>query len=187
MNLYFWLFLLYAVLITPVGVRVHVCVDQGIHYRIRIQAAGLPFIYGGKADQGQSEGQIQADRMKNWDLALFVQLLRERHIQRALRSLEWRKVELTAHVSFGNAALTAIFYAALQTTMLTIRRCTGLPVCDKITADFEGKGTQIAFACIVGARLGRITAAAIRLWLAANGARAKRLIAEEENYAAAPH
>ena len=101
MNLYFWLFLLYAVLITPVGVRVHVRVDQGIHYRIRIQAAGLPFIYGGKADQGRSEGQIQADRMKNWDLALFVQLLHEKHIQRALRSLEWRKVELKigrAHV-----------------------------------------------------------------------------------------
>ena len=62
MNLYFWLFLLYAVLITPVGVRVHVCVDQGIRYRIRIQAAGLPFIYGGKADQGQSEGQERSPR-----------------------------------------------------------------------------------------------------------------------------
>ena len=44
MNLYFWLFALYALLITPVGAQVHVRIDHGVHYRIRLQAAGLPVL-----------------------------------------------------------------------------------------------------------------------------------------------
>ena len=188
MNLYFWFFLLYAVLITPVGVQVHVRVDRGIHYRIRIGAAGVPVLrMWDQADIQPEERFRTTNLMKNWNVAMAAELMRNGHIQRALQSLEWRGLELQAHLSFGDAAVTAMFYAALQTMMQTIRYCCSLPVRGQITADFEGKGTQISFRCIAGARLGRITAEAIRLWLAANGTRAKRLMAEEENYAAASH
>lgn len=188
MNLYFWFFLLYAVLITPVGVQVHVRVGRGIHCRIRIQAAGVPILRRWDQADDQPEERLRTtDIMKNWDLALAVGLLRDGHIQRALQSLDWRGLELQAHLSFGDAAATAMIYAALQTLLKTIRYCCSLPVRGQITADFEGKGTQISFRCIAGARLGKITAEAIRLWLAANGTRAKRLMAEEENYAAASH
>ena len=42
MNLYFWLFSLCALLMTPIGAQVHIRVEHGIHYRVRLLAAGLP-------------------------------------------------------------------------------------------------------------------------------------------------
>lgn len=191
MNLYFWLFVLYALLITPVGAHVSVRIDKGVHYRVRLQAAGLPVLRRrDQEDEKQAERIRSADvmrGMKNWDLALAAELLREGHISRALRALNWRGIEVDARISFDDAAATAMVYAALCTCLQTVSRCHPLPVRGRVTADFHGEGTKIAARCIVDARLGSLSAAAIRLWLAANSSQAKRLMTEEEKYAAASH
>lgn len=190
MNLYFWLFALYALLITPVGAQVHVRFDHGVHYRIRLQAAGLPVLR--KKDQEESrETQLQSQDvmkgMKNGDLGLMIALIRQGHVQRILRRLQWRDVEIRARISFADAAWTAVSYAFVRTCLQTLAPIRTLPLRGRVEMDFRGEGTRVAFRCIVSARLGSLTAAVIRLWLAAAGYRAKRLAAEEEEYAAASH
>lgn len=188
MNLYFWLFVLYAVLITPVGAQVHVRIDHGVHYRIRLRAAGLPVLR--RKDKVKEEPQVQLQSsnvvkgMKDWDYALFTTLLRQGHLQRVLRLFEWRDVEVNARISFEDAALTAVTYALIRTCLQTVARIRPLPVKGRVEMNFRGEGTMVSFRCIAGARLGSLSAAAIRLWLAAASHRAKRLTAEEETYAA---
>lgn len=184
MNLYFWLFVLYAVLITPVGAQVHVRIDRGVHYRIRLRAAGLPVLRRKEKAKEEPEVQLRSGNvvkgMKDWDYALFTALLRQGHLQRLLRLFEWRNVEIRARISFEDAALTAITYALIRTCLQTAARIRPLPVKGRVEMDFMGEGTTVSFRCIADARLGSLSAAAIRLWLAAAGARAKRSVEEEE-------
>lgn len=188
MNLYFWFFVLYAVLITPVGAQVHVRIDHGVHYRIRLRAAGLPVLR--KKEKAKEEPQVQLKSsnvlkgMKDWDYALFVSLLRQGHLQRLLRLFEWHDVQIDARISFEDAAFTAMTYALIRICLQTVARCRPLPVQGRVEMDFRGEGTMISFRCIADARLGSLSAAALRLWLAAVISRAKRLVAEEEKYAA---
>ena len=190
MNLYFWLFALYALLITPVGAQIHIRVDHGIHYRVRLRAAGLPFLHKKKEEEPQDTRLHYGDvmqSMKERDYGLFASLMRQGHFGRILRLFEWQDTEIRARISFEDAALTALVYTLIQTVLQTAAHIHPLPLKGRVEMDFRGEGTLLSIRCIATARLGNLTAAAIRLWLASARYRAKHSSAEEENYAAASH
>ena len=188
MNLYFWLFALYALLITPVGAQVHIRIDHGVHYRVRLRAAGLPVLRKKKEEDPKQEISLRSgDMMKNWDYGMFAMLMHEGHFGRILRLFEWQDLNIRARISFEDAALTAMLYALIRTVLQTVSHIHPPPVKGRVEMDFQGNGTKISLRCIGFARLGSITAAAIRLWLAVLSYRAKRSAAEEETYAAASH
>ena len=184
MNPYFWIFALYALLITPVGAQVHIRVDHGVHYRVRLLAAGMRVLR--KADPPDREKHLQPDSVfrnaKNWDYALMIALVRHGHVQRLLRRIQWRQAEIRACISFEDAALTALTYAFIRTVMQTVARCRPLPIRGRVEMDFRHRGTAVSFRGIATARLGSLTAAAIGLLLAAAAERAK--LDKEESYAA---
>ena len=188
MNLYFWLFSFCALLMTPVGVQGHIRIDHGIHYRIRIRAAGLPVLRKKKKEEPDvplHSGDVMKS-MRGWDHGLFVSLLREGHFSRLLRSFKWQDTELRARISFADAAQTAIVYGAVRTVLQAAACIRPFSLRGRVEMDFQGAGTQISLRCIATARLGSLMAAALRLWAASAAYRAKRS-AEEENYAAASH
>jgi len=191
LNLYFWLFALYALLITPVGAQVHIRIDHGLHYRFRLRAAGLPVLRKKKEEKEPQETHLRSGDvmkgMKDWDYGMFAVLMRQGHFGRILRLFEWRDLEVRARISFEDAALTAMVYTLIRTVLQTAAHIRPLPVKGRVEMDFQGEGTQLSLRCIATARLGNITAAAIRLWLAAASYRAKGSAAEEETYAAASH
>ena len=121
--------------------------------------------------------------MRGWDYGMLVSLVRDDHFGHLLRLFEWRDAELRARISFEDAALTAILYGLVRTVLQTAAHIRPLPWKGRVEMDFRGEGTRISFRCIATARLGMLMAAAVRLWLAAIGYRAKRS-AEEEGYAA---
>ncbi len=186
MNLYFWLFVLLSLLITPVSAELHIRVERGVHYRARLRVAGVRVAR--REDQPDAEKQLQAGNvmkgMKGWDHALAFTLFRQGHLQRVFRVMTWRNVEVHARISFEDAALTALAYAFVRTVLQTVAHGRPLPVKGRVEADFRGQGTALSFRGIASARLGMLLAAAIRLWLAASAERAKRGKAEEEQYAA---
>jgi len=189
MNLYFWLFSLCALLMTPIGVQVHIRIDHGVHYRIRLRAAGLPLLRKYKQeepDRPLRSGDVMKG-MKDWDYGLFASLMRQGHLGRMARLFEWQDAEIRARISFEDAALTAMVYALIKNVLQTWAHIRPLPVHGRVEMDFRGQGTQIAFRCIATARLGSLMAAAIRLWAAVAACRAGRSSAEEERYAAASH
>ena len=188
MNLYFWLFSFCALLMTPVGVQGHIRIDHGIHYRIRIRAAGLPVLRKKKKEEPDvplHSGDVMKS-MRGWDHGLFVSLLREGHFSRLLRSFKWQDTELRARISFADAAQTAIVYGAVRTVLQAAACIRPFSLRGRVEMDFQGAGTQISLRCIATARLGSLMAAVLRLWAASAAYRAKRS-AEEENYAAASH
>lgn len=190
MNLYFWLFALYALLITPVGAQIHIRIDHGFHYRLRLRAAGFPVLR--KMEQEEPRDvQLRSDDLmkgaKEMDYGLLIALIRQGHLSRIIRLFEWRDIEVLARISFEDAALTAMVYSLVRTVLQTAAHIRPLPMRGRVEMDFQGKGTKLSFRCIAFARLGSITAAAIRLWLAVLSYRAKRSAAEEETYAAASH
>ena len=191
MNLYFWFFLLYALLITPVGVQLSIRIEQGIHYRVKLRVAGLPVLRQRDSEETAQEKRLSSavlrNGMKKHHLALLASLFRQGHIQQVIKSLDWQKMEVNARISFADAAQTALAAALLRTSLETFSRCHSMPLYSHIIADFNGQGMQITIHCIVAARVGSLSAAAIRLWLAAGSIQAKRLSAEEERYAAASH
>jgi len=188
MNLYFWLFALYALLITPVGAQVHIRIDHGVHYRVRLRAAGLPVLRKKKEEDPKQEISLRSGDMmkgmKNWDYGLFAMLMHEGHFGRILRLFEWQDLNIRARISFEDAALTAMIYALTRTVLQTVSHIHPPPVKGRVDMDFQGNGTRLSLRCIATARLGSITAAAIRLWLASARYQAKRS-AKEETYAAA--
>lgn len=90
MNPYFWLFSLYAFLITPIRVHVSVRIGKGVWYRVRLQAAGLPFVR--KTDAPEAEEPVQqedvARTLSGWQP--FVQLVREERFKRRCASFTWK-------------------------------------------------------------------------------------------------
>lgn len=188
MNLYFWLFSLCAFLMMPIYAQVHIRVEHGIHYRIRLRAAGFPVLRKKKQEEPDvplRSGDVMKG-MKGWDYGLFVSLMREGHFGRLLRLFEWREVELRACISFEDAALTALLYGLIRTVLQTAAHIRPLPVKGRVEMDFRGEGTRVSIRGIATARLGSLMAAVLRLWLAAARYQARRS-AEEEKYAAASH
>ena len=189
MNLYFWAFSFYVLMITPVSVQAHILIEHGIHYRLRLRAAGLPVLR--KIKQEQPDEKLHSidmlKGMKQWDAGLAASLIREGHLGRLWRLFQWRDCEIHARISFEDAALTATTYAVIRTVAQTWAHIHPLPVRGHVEMDFQGKGAMLSLRCIASARLGSLLAAAVRLWLAVIRYRAGRLSAEEENYASASH
>jgi len=188
MNPYFWLFSLCALLMTPVTAHVSVRFSHGLHYRIRLQAAGLPFAQKTEKEEQQEEETVQttsiAKRFLTMDHQLLNQLLRGGHMGRALKVLRIQAVDLHARIAFSDAAATALVYAlgctALQSVFACVPRRYALRV--RLEADWNGGGTEIGLRCIAGARLGNLALAAICLGLAA--LRTRSGLAKEEQHAA---
>lgn len=61
MNPYLLAFSIYALLITPVTLHVSVRVGRQVRYRLRLQAAGLPFLRKIKEPQPQEEHTVHEE------------------------------------------------------------------------------------------------------------------------------
>ena len=191
MNVYFWSFAAYAFLITPVGAQVHVRAEHGLHYRIRLRMGGLPVLVKKEKQNPQKEIHVQPEDVmkgaRDMDGALIVALMKQGHLQRLFRLFDWKNVELHARISFAEAAQTALTYALIRTFLQTLARVHPVALKGSVEADFRGEGSCLSLRCIAQARLGRLLAAAIRLWLAVLLHRTERMKMEEEQYAAASH
>jgi len=169
-NLYFWIFALYALLIVPVNVEAQVVFAEGVRYRIVIRAFGISLSRG-----SEKRKAAQKRRKRNG-----FPLMPRGGIKRLLDMFRWRDAELKLHISFADAAATAVVCSLARMVLYTAQKCGRLPVRASVDMDFESTGSSLWFRCIADTRLGNITAAALRLWLAA----ARRMRAEEEKYAA---
>ena len=193
MNPYLLAFSIYALLITPVTLHCSVRVGKAVRYRLRIQAAGLPFIRKTKEPPPQEERTVHEEDVARtlsepwiWPAIRAVGL---RRLKRLLRALHLESAYLHVRFSFDDAAATALCYAAVQTLLRTLACAGVLPrVLDgRVEMDFQAKGTEVFASGIISARLGSLGMAAIQLSAALLGERARRNRTEEETYAAASH
>ena len=185
LNAYFWIFALYAVLITPVALNVHIRFDGKIDWRMRLYIAGIPVVKREKKEKpGRTAGLLT--RQKRHRLAFA--LVRDGSAARMIRSMHLQQVQLYARLSFEDAAATAMTFAFLRTLMQSLTCCGVLKdeLSGALQADFGGKGTGADVRCIFTGRLGKLCVAGIHLMVSAAKAKAG-LTAEEEEYAAAPH
>ena len=187
MNLYFWLFFVYSVLIIPVGAQVHVRFENGIYYRVNMTAAGMPVYTGKEKRRGDMRRAEPSKHSRSWDTGLVRELMKQGHFQRLIHLFEWHDVQLRVRISFADAARTAMTYAVIRSFLLTLACVRPLPLKGGVEMDFQGKGSMISFRCIAQARLGILLAETVRLWLAVSRHKAARMKMEEEQYAAASH
>lgn len=189
MNGYFWLFAIWALCITPISVQVSVRIGNGVHYRIRLQAAGLPLMkrmQSGDADQEEKvDGRRAMKGMFELDGPVLWHLLREGHIGRLMGAWHVENVYVHARISPQDAAQTALLFAFARTVLSMLfqtpsvrRKLTG-----GVKADYQAQGTEIFIRCILTARLGNLVWEAVRFAAAIHQIR----IREEEQYAAASH
>lgn len=192
MNWYFWLFSLYALLITPVTVHVSLRIGHGVRYRLRIQAAGLPFIRRSEADESEGEKKMDSQQMAKGIFALDGRLLfslfREGYFKRVFKAFRLQSAWVHVRISFADAAQTALCYAALRAALQTVLGCLKGPgaVRGRAEMDFDAEGSEIFARCILSARLGNLTAAMVSLGAAMIRLRAAA-ITEEGTYAEASH
>ena len=193
MNPYLLAFSIYALLITPVTLHCSVRVGKAVRYRLRIQAAGLPFIRKTKEPPPQEERTVHEEDVARtlsepwiWPAIRAVGL---RRLKRLLRAIHLESAYLHVRFSFDDAAATALCYAAVQTLLRTLACAGVLPrVLDgRVEMDFQAKGTEVFASGIISARLGSLGMAAIQLGAALLGERARRNRTEVETYAAASH
>ena len=193
MNPYLLAFSVYALLITPVTLHGSVRVGRAVRYRLRVQAAGLPFVRRTKEPPPQEERTVHEEDVARtlsepwiWPAIRAVGL---RRLKRLLRAIHLESAYLHVRFSFDDAAATALCYAAVQTLLRTLACAGVLPrVLDgRVEMDFQAKGTEVFASGIISARLGSLGMAAIQLGAALLGERARRNRTEEETYAAASH
>ena len=193
MNPYLLSFSIYALLITPVTLHCSVRVGKAVRYRLRIQAAGLPFIRKTKEPSPQEERTVHEEDVARtlsepwlWPALRAIGLKR---LKRLLRAVHLESAYLHVRFSFDDAAATALSYAALQTLLRTLACAGALPrtLGGRVEMDFRAEGTEVFASGIIGARLGSLGMAAIQLGAALLGERARRNRTEEETYAAASH
>ena len=193
MNPYLLAFSIYALLITPVTLHCSVRVGKAVRYRLRIQAAGLPFIRKTKEPPPQEERTVHEEDVARtlsepwiWPAIRAVGL---RRLKRLLRAIHLESAYLHVRFSFDDAAATALCYAAVQTLLRTLACAGVLPrgLDGRVEMDFQAKGTEVFASGIISARLGSLGMAAIQLGAALLGERARRNRTEEETYAAASH
>lgn len=191
MNPYFWLFSACALLMTPLSAQISVRVGHGVRYRVRLQAAGLPFLQKREENHPEEEERVDVQEVAHGalspELPVALSLWKSGAIRRALGTLRLESLYLHAHISFEDAAATALIYAAVRSAAQTITLCAATPnrVQGRVEADFRGEGTEVFARCMVSGRLGSLGAAALRLGWAAWRTRARLL--EEDSYAAASH
>ena len=190
MNLYFWLFSLYALWITPVHISTSLRLGKEIRHHTRIRIAGIAIR---KKESQEAESRLRGNDVArgifSMDLPLVLRLLRRGHIGRAFGSLKMESVYLHVRISFADAAATAMCYAAVRILIQTALSC--LPLAGRLSGrvdmDFEGAGSEVFMRCMFSTRLGILIAAVLRLMLAVIRERAARMKPEEEPYAAASH
>lgn len=184
MNLYFWFFALYAVLITPIRLQADFLLGRGVRYRLRVQLAGVTLVrdrmHNSHALTLHSDGA---------NLPLWLGILRQGAIRPVLRALRMQAFDVSIRFSFADAACTAAVYALTRTAAETLSLCGAVKpsVRIRMTADFHAQGTEVLVRSIFVSRLGILGIAAAQLGLAVLHARKRLLLPEEETYAAAPH
>lgn len=192
-NLYFLFFSAYALLITPITVRWSLRLGRRSGYRVRVQAAGLPFVRKREDDDPAEERPIReqdvAESLASADRALLRAALDPRVRQRALRCLRLQKLFVYARFSFEDACATALCYAAARTAVQTLALCHPAPgvLSGRVEADFHAKGSEVLVRGIVGARLGSLGLTAILFGAAFIRQRGRQSRAKEEQYATASH
>lgn len=193
MNPYLLAFSIYALLITPVTLHASVRVGRQVRYRLRVQAAGLPFIRKTKEPTPQEERTVHEEDVARtlsepwiWPMLRAIGLKR---LKRMLCTLHLESAYIHVRFSFDDAAATALCYAALQTLLRALACAGALPraLDGHVEMDFQAKGTEVFASGIIGARLGSLGMAAIQLGAALLDERARRKRTEEETYAAASH
>ena len=117
MNPYLLAFSIYALLITPITLHVSVRVGRQVRYRLRAQAAGLPFLRKIKEPQPQEEHTVHEEDVARtlsepwiWPALRAIGLKR---LRRALHAVHLESAYLHVRFSFDDAAVTALCYAAL--------------------------------------------------------------------------
>ena len=191
MNLYFWVFSLYALMITPLNAFVCVRIGRDVRYRVRLRIAGIPLWR--KGWKAQQENRVDSERLAEGiirlDRKLIWRLIRTGEARIALGAIRLERATVHAKLSMHNAAATALLFAGIRTLLQTAALCSPRPFVlnGHLEADFRAEGTEMMLECMISARLGNLLAAGARLWLAAVNARADLTLAEEENNAAASH
>ena len=193
MNPYLMAFSIYALLIAPVTLHASVRVGRQVRYRLRVQAAGLPFIRKTEEPTPQEERTVHEEDVARtlsepwlWPALRAIGLKR---LKRLLRAVHLESAYLHVRFSFDDAAATALSYAALQTLLRTLACAGALPrtLEGRVEMDFRAEGTEVFASGIIGARLGSLGMAAIQLGAALLAERARLNRTEEETYAAASH
>lgn len=191
MNLYFWAFSLYALMITPVRVLTCIRIGRDVRYRVRVGLAGAALFrkrwkanQEKKVDSGKfAKGIVRLDRKLLWHL------MKTGEVRRMFGSLKLAELTVHAKLSLQDAAATALLFAGIRTFLQTAALCSPVRFALKghMEADFRAEGSEVMLECMISARLGSLLAAGARLGLAAWNARADLSLAEEENNAAASH
>jgi len=169
MNWYFWLFAIYALLITPVTAHVSLRIGRGVRYRLRMQAAGLPFIRKSEDGESAEEKMVNSQQMAKGLFALdgrmLFSLFRAGHFQRVFKAFHLQSAWVHVRLSFADAAQTALGYAMLRAVLQTLLGCLPDPqvIRGRAEMNFEAEGSEIFVRCILSARLGNLAAAMVRM------------------------
>jgi len=186
LNPYFWLFALLALLMTPVRAQISLWINHGVYWQMQLLISGIPVVRRQKKARKNAQeavsflpGLFTSRRKLAWTL------WREGSLAPLWAAFGLEALDVQVHLSFADAAQTALGYAFLCTVLETLARCRALPmpVRVRLQADFHAQGTQMTMEGIFSARLGRIVLAGARLGIAVLRTRA-RLATEEEQYAA---
>ena len=110
MNPYLLAFSIYALLITPITLHISVRVGRQVRYRLRVQAAGLPFLRKIKEPQPQEEHTVHEEDVARtlsepwiWPALRAIGLKR---LRRALHAVHLESAYLHVRFSFDDAAVT---------------------------------------------------------------------------------
>ncbi|MCI5956144.1 MAG: hypothetical protein MRZ54_04100 [Clostridiales bacterium] len=190
MNPYFLFFSLLALLGTPVSLHAGMRVGRELTYQIRVQAAGLPFMRRtGEEDRSQEQPVRQEDvarTVAETDPQLVLCAVKTVLSKRLFRLIHLESVYVHARLSFDDAALTALLFAAVRTVLETLAYCSAFPgkLTGRMEADFHANGSELFVRGIFMARLGSLLYAAAVVGAAIIKARAAQARMEEETYAA---
>lgn len=186
MNLYFWFFAICAFGMTPVEAETWIQLNQEVRWRITISVAGVRVFCKRKKQQGEKRKAAGVFKGLFSPGGHFLRaFVGEDALKGFLRAFRWRSARLVIHLSFDDAALTAMGYSLVRTLMQMLANMRLLPeqLTGRVEADFQAQGSCAEFRGIFCARLGTLLLAGMRLGLAALRVRA-RLALEEEKYAA---
>ena len=189
MNWYFWGFALYALWITPVTANVSLRLGDGVRYRVKLQAAGLPLMKHTQDEEAEDEKKLDGSKamkgMFSLDAPVLLALLREGHLSRALRAWHIERLYLHGKISQQDAAHTALLFALMRTVLRSLLVCGSIQrkLHGRVQADFQAEGSQLFIRCILAARLGNLVMSAIRFAMAIRQIQSRK----EESYAAASH
>lgn len=193
MNPYLLFFSLYAVLITPITLHASVRAGKELRYRLRVQAAGLPFVRMAQREEDGERPVREEDVARTLADPWLYRILSAVGIRRLaallMRAVHLERVYVHVRFSFADAAATALCYAAVQTALRALALAGAAPkaLYGRVEMDFGGRGTELFARGIITARLGSLGMAAILVGAAMVSGRAGRGRTEEEAYAAASH